>query len=72
MTESPPFKNIARDTAGFTWAPLTPPINKMMTVRVAPITKAFPVARMLNTSRKAPRNSESTGRTFILLIRLKN
>jgi hypothetical protein len=27
---------------------------------------------MLNTSRKAPRNSESTGRTFILLRHLKN
>jgi hypothetical protein len=46
------------DTAGFTEAPLIPPIRKTITARVAPITKKLPpLTRILTIRRKAPKNS---------------
>ena len=47
------------DTAGFTDAPLIPPVKNTITASVAPIIRKFPpLAKMLTIRRKAPKNSE--------------
>jgi hypothetical protein len=46
------------ETAGFTEAPLIPPVRNTITASVAPIIRKFPpLAKILIISRNEPRNS---------------
>lgn len=61
-----PEAHRVNDTAGLTCPPEIPLMSSKIRVSVAPMTKAFPVAKIEIKSKNVPKNSTSRTKTSIL------